>query len=100
MEDVTFYITKEHSWHQESFKDIMTYLRIGPNGEAKIKSWREGGSKLKKIKKGSLEWMGIRSTVYAENKIRTSTDADMGVFGGLGFGSSNTFCFCLSYAEG
>lgn len=37
MEDVTFYLTKENSWHQESFKDIITYFSIGPNGEGKMK---------------------------------------------------------------
>lgn len=37
--------------------------------------------------------MGTHSTVDAENKIRTSTDVEMMVFGGLGLSSPDTSVF-------
>lgn len=102
MEDVAFYITKENSWCQESFKDIITYFRVGPNEEGKIKrvgerevvSWKRAGVL---IGEASLEWMGTHSTVNAEKKIRTPTD--VGRYGSIWGTSSDTFCFCLSSDE-
>lgn len=48
---------------------------------------------MEKSGKASLEWMGTHSTVDAENKIRTSTDVEMVVFGGLRLSSPDTSVF-------